>query len=132
MAIEFVDVTVGSKTKKGLVVGNEGGVDQVILQESLDGVDVRFLNIVDASEGVTIAEKLEATVLPNGIKASDFFASRVVGVDVLSNRQKRQDVSRDIVGAIVALQDAGTGETGGEGDGGETGGEGGAGGGTGE
>lgn len=127
MAIEFVDVTVGSKTKKGLVVGNEGGVDQVILQESLDGVDVRFLNIVDAAEGETIAEKLEATVLPNGIKASDFFASRVVGVDVLTNRQKRQDVSRDIVGAIVALQDGvtdgGDEGTGGDEDGGEDGGE---------
>lgn len=109
MAIEFVDVQIGDRTKKAFVVENVEGVDQVILRETLMNVDVDFLKFVDAQgEGADFAEKLKNTKLRNGINAEKFFASRVFAVDELTLIARRGAVKRDLVGAVVALQDANT------------------------
>lgn len=107
MAIEFVDVQIGDRTKKAFVVENVDGVDQVILRETLMNVDVDFLKYVDEKgEGADFSEKLKNTKLRNGINAEKFFASRMFGVDELTIAARRGAVKRDLVGAVVALQDA--------------------------
>lgn len=116
MAIEFVDVQIGDRTKKAFVVENVEGVDQVILRETLMNVDVDFLKYVDEEgEGVDFAEKLKTTKLRNGINAEKFFASRVFGVDELTIAARRGAVKRDLVGAVIALQDTNTAPDGGDG-----------------
>lgn len=105
MSLTPVTRTIAGVEKEAYVVTGTEATEEVILRESLMEIDEKYLTLVDQAEGDDLKEKLIATVLPIGINAYTFFKERISLTDDLVALGKRTVVRRDVVGAIVNLQD---------------------------
>lgn len=104
MAITFVNRVFAGVTKSAVVLRGTAGTEEILLREHLQTVDETFLNQASLSSGSTLYVKMQATTLPNGLNAAEFFQPRIINTVVEQAAAERRKVSVDQVAAITDLE----------------------------
>ena len=104
MALTLTTVTIAGVSKDAVEV-TPAPSKTVILDEVLQEVDYKYLNLADAKTGTNLLEKLKAVTLPNGVNGFVLYEKMIIDPVEYSAKVEANKLRLDPAAAIATLQE---------------------------